>query len=411
MSGIKPDLHLTDPLPERQLRRAAFRFVLAFLMSGCPFHSSAPRTSRPAEAAFAPGEQVESELAFLSEAHSDTVLSDRLVACRAALSAGRPAPLSQAELTWAGRIAWRNHARCIGRLYWRALTVRDHRHLDTAGEIAASLREHLALAQGDGAVRSLLTVFAPPGSPGGPAPRIWNHQLCAYAGYRGGGTILGDPKNAELTAHALALGWQPPATRSRFDLLPWIIAGRDGHPKLFPLPPGLVREVPLRHPDLPWFEKLGLRWYAVPVISDMRLHAAGTDYPAAPFNGWYMSTEIGARNLADTGRYNLLPVIAQKLGLDCRRPRTLWQDRALVELNVAVLHSYEADGVKLVDHHTASAEFLKFCEREKSAGRAVSARWDWIVPPMSPATTPVFHTPMHEFQSTPDFHSQLPAWA
>jgi nitric-oxide synthase len=369
-----------------------------------------------AEPAFAPGpaagDLAESELAFLTEAHSGTVRAGRLAACRAALSAGRPAPLTPAELTWAGRVAWRNHARCIGRLYWRTLTVRDHRHLDTADELAASLREHLALAQGDGAVRSLLTVFAPPDRPGGPSPRIWNHQLCAYAGYRGrDGMILGDPKNAELTAQALALGWQPPVERGRFDLLPWIIAGRDGRPLLFPLTPGLVREVPLRHPDLRWFEKLGLRWYAVPVISDMRLHAAGTDYPAAPFNGWYMSTEIAARNLADTGRYDLLPVIAEKLGLDCRSARTLWQDRALVELNVAVLHSYEADGVKLVDHHTASAEFMKFCEREKSAGRDVSARWDWIVPPMSPATTPVFHAPMREFQSTPDFHSQLPAWA
>jgi nitric-oxide synthase len=267
------------------------------------------------------------------------------------------------------------------------------------------------LAQSDGGVRSLLTVFAPPSHPGGAAPRIWNHQLCAYAGYRASdGTILGDPKNAELTAHALALGWRPPAERSRFDLLPWIIAGREGPPQLFPLPAGFVREVPLRHPGLPWFEKLDLRWYAVPVISDMRLHAASTDYPAAPFNGWYMATEIGARNLADTDRYNLLPLLAEKLGLDCRSPRTLWQDRALLELNVAVLHSYEAEGAKLVDHHTASAEFMKFCEREKAADREVSARWDWIVPPLSPATTPVFHTAMREFPTTPDFHLQLPAW-
>src|SRR5882757_2923797 len=165
-------------------------------MSGCPFHSSTPRTSHKAKPAFMPvpadGDQVESELAFLGEAHSGTVLAGRRAVCRAALSAGCPAPLTPAELTWAGRVAWRNHARCIGRLYWRTLTVRDHRHLDTADELAASLREHLALAQGDGAVRSLLTVFAPPDRPGGPSPRLWNHQLCAYAGYRGrDGTILG----------------------------------------------------------------------------------------------------------------------------------------------------------------------------------------------------------------------------
>ncbi len=368
-------------------------------MSGCPFHAAA--------APAAPD-----ELAFLAEAHGGAVLAERLAVCRAALAAGVPAPLTSAELTWAGRVAWRNHARCIGRLYWRTLTVRDERHLDTAAAIAASLREHLALAQGDGAVRSVMTVFAPPEKAGGPAPRIWNHQLCAYAGYRGrGGALLGDPKNVDLTEQALLLGWKPPAERKAFDLLPWIIAGRDGRPQVFIPEPRLVREVVLRHPELPWFEGLGLRWYAVPVIADMRLRAAGTDYPAAPFNGWYMGTEIAARNLADADRYNLLPLIADKLGLDRRSDRTLWKDRALLELNAAVLHSYAADGVKLVDHHTAATEFMKFCEREKSAGREVSARWDWIVPPMSPATTPVFHMPMREFPATPDFHAQAPAWS
>lgn len=375
-------------------------------MSGCPFHSASPSAASSGEIS------LDAELAFLAEAHHAAALPERIDTCRAALAAGRPAPLTSAELSWAGRIAWRNHARCIGRLHWRSLVVRDHRHLDTAYELAASLREHLVLAQGDGGVRSILTVFAPPDPARGPGPRIWNHQLCAYAGYRrGDGTILGDPKNVALTEQALALGWIPPADRTAFDLLPWIIAGRDGRPRLVPLPAGLVREVRLRHPDLPWFERLGLRWYAVPVISDMSLRAAGTDFPAAPFNGWYMGTEIGARDLADADRYNLLPVIAERLGLDRRSPRSLWKDRALIELNAAVLHSYEADGVKLVDHHTASAEFMKFCERERSAGREVSARWDWIVPPLSPATTEVFHTPMREFSSTPDFHHQPPPWA
>ena len=121
-----------------------------------------------------------------------------------------------------------------------------------------------------------------------------------------------------------------------------------------------------------------------------------------------MGTEIGARNLADTDRYNLLPAVADLLGLDRRHPRTLWQDRALLELNAAVLHSYAAAGVTLVDHHSASEEFLRFCAREAAAGRAVSARWDWIVPPISASATRVFHTPMREFPTTPDFHHQPP---
>jgi len=412
-----PILNLKSEISNRKVERSPpFRtgscvvvpkaYGLRF-MSDCPFHASLSNAS-PTPATYADSS---AELSFLEEVHDRDTLKDRVIQCRSAIEAGNPAPLTSEELAWAGRIAWRNHARCIGRLYWRTLTVRDHRNLETADQVASSLHEHLALAQEGGGGRSILTVFAPPARRGGPAPRIWNHQLCAYAGYRGrDGTILGDPKNESLTQQAIALGWQPPSSPSRFDLLPWIISGRDGRAKLFNLAPGMVREVSLRHPDFSWFEQLGLRWYAIPIVSDMRLHVAGTDYPAAPFSGWYMGTEIGARNLADTDRYNLLPVIADKLGLDRRSRRTLWQDRALVELNTAVLYSYQAEGVKTVDHHTASAEFVRFCERENSAERKVSARWDWIVPPMSSAATPVFHAPMHEFKTTPDFHTQSPAW-
>ncbi|NBU26126.1 MAG: nitric oxide synthase oxygenase, partial [Gammaproteobacteria bacterium] len=129
-----------------------------------------------------------------------------------ALAAGRPAPLTSAELTWAGRIAWRNHARCIGRLHWRSLQVRDHRELADPADLAASLREHLALAQGDGTVRSYLTVFSPEDPSAGAAPRIWNAQLCGYAGYRrADGSILGDPANEAFTRLAINLGWRPPA--------------------------------------------------------------------------------------------------------------------------------------------------------------------------------------------------------
>ncbi len=376
-------------------------------MDRCPFHTASALAQPGPGGGGAPD-----EYAFLAEVYGGVEPPARRAACVAAAAEGRPAPLEEEELRWAGRVAWRNHARCIGRLHWRSLEVRDRRAVREPAQIAAALREHLVAAQGDGTVRSVLTVFAPADRTGGPAPRIWNGQLCAYAGYRGaGGAILGDPKNVVLTDHALELGWRPPAERGRFDLLPWIIAGPEGRPQLFPLEEGLVREVALSHPEFPWFAELGLRWYAVPILADMCFHAAGTDYPAAPFNGWYMGTEIGARNLADQDRYDLLPTVADRLGLDRRSARTLWKDRALLTLNEAVLHSYAAAGVKLVDHHAASAEFMKFCEREQAAGREVSARWDWIVPPLSPATTPVFHLPMQEFATTPDFHAQPPAWA
>lgn len=374
-------------------------------MSGCPFSSSPKTIAAP------PAFDLASELSFLDEIPHGAALGGRKNIFRRAVEAGLPAPFSSRELTVAGRIAWRNNSRCIGRLHWKSLHVRDHRHLHAADAIADSLVEHLRHAQSDGRIRSTLTVFAPAERTGAPAPRIWNHQLCGYAGYKAtDGTILGDPKNAIFTRIALDLGWQPPSPRTAFDLLPWIIAGAGEPPRLFPLPPDLVQEVSLEHPHLPWFRQLGLRWYAVPVLSDMLFHAAGTDFPAAPFNGWYMNTEIAARNLTDTTRYDILPAIAIRLGLDTSHPSTLWKDRALLEINIAVIHSYEQAGVRMVDHHTASEEFVRFLAREKSAHREVSARWDWIVPPLSPATTPVFHMTMHEFPATPAFRPQAPAW-
>ncbi|MGW1916745.1 nitric oxide synthase oxygenase [Streptomyces sp. NPDC002076] len=106
---------------------------------------------------------------------------------------------------------------------------------------------------------------------------------------------------------------------------------------------------------------------------------------------WCMGTEIGSRNLADTDRYNLLPAIAKLFGLDTRNERTLWRDRALVELNLAVLHSYEQAGVSMADHHTESRRFLAHVDRERRHGRLVPTDWSWIVPPLSGGATAVFH--------------------
>jgi nitric-oxide synthase len=155
-------------------------------------------------------------------------------------------------------------------------------------------------------------------------------------------------------------------------------------------------------------EKLALRWHAVPVISDMMLATGTAAYPCAPFNGWYMGTEIGSRNLGDEARYNQLPVIAEGLGLDTRQTRNLWRDHALLVLNEAVLHSFEADGVRLVDHHQATAEFEQFCQLEKQRGREVSADWSWIVPPMAGSSTPPFHRRFPLLPELPNLLLQVP---
>ena len=45
----------------------------------------------------------------------------------------------------------------------------------------------------------------------------------------------------------------------------------------------------------------------MPAISNMPLSIGGVTYPAAPFNGWYLGTEIGARNLADASATTSCP--------------------------------------------------------------------------------------------------------
>ena len=149
-----------------------------------------------------------------------------------------------------------------------------------------------------------------------------------------------------------------------------------------------------------------IQWYSVPVISDMRLEIGGLDFTCAPFNGWYMLTEIAVRNLADSHRYNLIPQMAEKMGLDTKHPRTLWKDKALLVLQEAVLYSFQEKGVTLVDHHTASEQFLDFCKVEESRGRKVQAEWSRIVPPSAGSTMGVFHKDCEYQILSPNFFYQ-----
>src|SRR5262249_49735957 len=79
------------------------------------------------------------------------------------------------ELAYGAKVAWRNNTRCIGRLHWKSLAVRDLRHLEAEEEIFAALIEHLRFATNSGKIRSTITIFAP-AVPGHPGIRIWNPQ-------------------------------------------------------------------------------------------------------------------------------------------------------------------------------------------------------------------------------------------
>ena len=78
-------------------------------------------------------------------------------------------------------------------------------------------------------------------------------------------------------------------------------------------------------------------------------------YSAAPFNGWDLSTEIGARN-------------------------------------------------------TASAQFMRHWQQETEAGRTVPADWGRIVPPLSASTMKVFHLQMEDICLKPNFFPMPAPW-
>jgi nitric-oxide synthase len=326
---------------------------------------------------------------FLGDTELGPATGERLAHVRREIAATGTYTHTYEELTLGALWAWRNSARCIGRLHWRSLRVLDRRDAGTADEVADACFEHIRFSTNGGNLRPTITLFAPQ-RPDGGRIRIWNPQLIRYAGVRQpDGSVVGDPINADITDLAISLGWQPPG--GRFDVLPLIVQLPGERPKLFPLPDDVVFEVDITHPDLPWLADLGLKWHVLPAISDMALEMGGLRYTAAPFSGWYMAAEIGARNFGDRERYDLLPVIARQMGLDTASTRNLWQDRALIELCVAVGHSFRAAGVRIVDHHQASKQFVRHVHREREAGRGTPADWSWIVPPLSASATAVFH--------------------
>ncbi len=310
------------------------------------------------------------------------------------------------ELEYGARIAWHNSNRCIGRLFWESLKVIDERNLETEEEIKNALIRHIDYATNKGKVRSTITIFKPVIN-GKQHVRIWNHQLVRYAGYQTKHGIIGDPASIAFTEKCQELGWEGEGTH--FDVLPLVVQLKDCDPKWFNIPAEKVLEVPIHHPSEPCFEDLNVKWYAVPMISDMKLEIGGIEYVAAPFNGWYMGTEIGARNLADQDRYDLLPKVASIFDLDRSTNISLWKDRALVELNTAVLYSFKKQGVSIVDHHTAAQQFKKFEEIEAASGRVVTGNWVWLIPPMSPAATHIFHQPYRNKTVKPNyFHQEMP---
>lgn len=309
------------------------------------------------------------------------------------------------EVAFGAKVAWRNSNRCIGRLFWKTLKVLDFRKVRTEKALIQSIEQHLKIAQATNKIRSVISIFPPESAVQCTPFRILNYTLMQYAGYLSdNGTIVGDPRHVDFTNFCLELGWK--GRRTAFDILPIVWKDEHGKYGYYELPKELVKEVHFEHPDFSWWSELQLKWYSLPVISNMRLEIGGINYPSAPFNGWYMLNEIATRNLGDKDRYNLLPLIGAKMNLDKSNP--LWKDKALLAINEAVLYSFNKANITIVDHHTASTQFMKFVAMETAAERPVTGEWSWLIPPNAGSTMDIFHQHWKNEIQKPNFFANQP---
>ncbi|XP_052545039.1 nitric oxide synthase, inducible [Tympanuchus pallidicinctus] len=316
--------------------------------------------------------------------------------------------LTKDELIFAAKQAWRNAPRCIGRIQWSNLQVFDARDCKTAKEMFEYICRHIQFATNNGNIRSAITIF-PQRTDGKHDFRVWNSQFIRYAGYQmPDGSVIGDPASVEFTKLCIELGWKP--KYGRFDVVPLVLQANGQDPEIFEYPPEIILEVPMEHPKYEWFKELDLKWYALPAVANMLLEVGGLEFTACPFNGWYMGTEIGVRDFCDVQRYNILKEVGRRMGLETNKLASLWKDRAVVEINVAVLHSFQQQNVTIMDHHSAAESFMKYMQNEYRVRGGCPADWVWIVPPMSGSITPVFHQEMLNYVLTPFFYYQVDAW-
>jgi nitric-oxide synthase, bacterial len=357
-----------------------------------------------------PLERREEARAFLSTFHGESgqgmsAFNKRWAEVRRSLNKTGTYQHTEEELAFGARVAWRNHGRCIGRIYWESLEVVDCRRTSEPAAMMDRMCTHMRETVGDGRIRSMISVFAPIRPNTIPA-YFESPQITQYAGYvQKDGTVIGDRQNVEFTRVAMSLGFRPPEEIGQFDLLPVLIRDRNDRRILFDLPRDCIREVPIVHPQYKQIEQLNLKWYAAPCLSGMILTIGGVDYPCAPFSGFYMATEIASRDFADQKRYDLLPTVGKSLGYNLNNVGdNLWKDKALTELNIAVLHSFRSAGVSIIDHHLASRQFIEFHHREQVNGRKVAGDWRWIVPPQASPSCEVFHLRMRNFHPVPNYY-------
>jgi nitric-oxide synthase, bacterial len=143
---------------------------------------------------------------------------------------------TEEELAFGARVAWRNHGRCIGRIYWESLEVVDCRQISEPAAMMDRMCSHMRETLGDGRIRSMISVFAPV-QPNQIPAYFESAQITQYAGYaQKDGSVIGDRQNVEFTRIAMSLGFRPPEPIGPFDLLPVLIRDKNDRRIVFDLP-------------------------------------------------------------------------------------------------------------------------------------------------------------------------------
>ena len=67
--------------------------------------------------------------------------------------------MTEDEVEWGARMAWRNAPRCPARIIWKKLHVFDKRHVDNTDDMFEAILEHLDFSNNGGNIRPAMKVF------------------------------------------------------------------------------------------------------------------------------------------------------------------------------------------------------------------------------------------------------------
>ena len=103
-------------------------------------------------------------------------------------------------------------------------------------------------------------------------------------------------------------------------------------------------------------------------------------------------------------------ILGAEMGLDTSKNISLWKDKVSVEMNYAILHSFQKAGVSIVDQFSASEQFQEHFNNEVRERGGCPADWVWLTPSLSGSLTTLWHQEMLHYHLTPSYERQELMW-